>query len=40
MKKKSKKGEEEEQRPNAYGFKIKHFISYLSNIEEFNDPKI
>lgn len=40
MKRKSKKGEEEDQKPSAIGFKIKHFIAYLSNIEEFSEPKI
>lgn len=36
MKKKDKSTE----KPSAQGFKMKHYISFLSSIEEFSEPKI
>ena len=39
MKKGSSKKKQED-RPSAQGFKLKHFISFLSSLEEFAEPKI
>ena len=35
-----KKAKKEEKLPSAAGFKIKHYISFLSSLEEFPEPKI